>query len=129
MSILGQAERLIENGQGGNNLADGFQGILVSVDPERDDGDAIGAYVTAFSPAFIGLTGTGAAVKSFGLQLGIGYRKGEPIDSEIGYLIDHSPYIVVVDPSARHYGYIKPPFDAGRIALIYSKLRQIQVAS
>ena len=83
MSILGQAERLIENGQGGNNLADGFQGILVSVDPERDDGDAIGAYVTAFSPAFIGLTGTGAAVKSFGLQLGIGFRKGETIDSEI----------------------------------------------
>ena len=129
MSILGQAERLIENRQGGNNLADGFQGILVSVDPERDDEGVLGAYVTAFSPAFIGLTGTGSAVKSFGLQLGIGYRKGEPIDSEIGYLIDHSPYIVVVDPAARHYGYIKPPFDAGRIALIYSKLRQIQVAS
>jgi len=37
--------------------------------------------------------------------------------------------IVVVDPAARHYGYIKPPFEASRIALIYSKLRQIQVAS
>ena len=59
MSILGQAERLIEGCLGGNDLADGFQGILVSVDPERDDEGVLGAYVTAFSPAFIGLTGTG----------------------------------------------------------------------
>ena len=129
MSILGQAERLIEADSTRNDATDGFQGILVSVDPERDDQNAMKAYVKAFSPTFIGLTGRGAAVKSFGLQLGIGYRRGETVGSEIGYLIEHSPYIVVVDPAARHYGYIKPPFEASRIALIYSSLRHITVAS
>ena len=125
MSILGQAERLID---GDGTIADAtgnFQGILVSVDPERDGEDAMKAYVAAFSPTFIGLTGGGAAVKSFGLQLGIGYRRGETIDSELGYLIEHSPHIAVVDPTARHYGYISPPFDANRIALVYSSLRQV----
>ena len=129
MSILGQAERLIDADSRRDVATEGFQGILVSVDPERDDQDAMKAYVEAFSPTFIGLIGSGAAVKSFGLQLGIGYRRGETVSSEIGYLIEHSPYIVVVDPAARHYGYIKPPFEASRIALIYSSLRQITVAS
>ena len=129
MSILGQAERLIDADSRRDVATEGFQGILVSVDPERDGQGAMKAYVEAFSPTFIGLIGSGAAVKSFGLQLGIGYRRGETVGSEIGYLIEHSPHIVVVDPAARHYGYIKPPFEASRIALIYSSLRQITAAS
>ena len=124
MSILGQAERLMEAEQGTEQANASFQGMFVSVDPERDDQDTMKAYVEAFSPTFIGLIGTGASVRSFGLQLGAGFRRGEKVDTELGYLVEHSPYIFVVDPTARYYGYIKPPFDANRLALIYSSLRQ-----
>jgi len=52
MSILGQAERLIDADSRRDVATEGFQGILVSVDPERDDQDAMKAYVEAFSPTF-----------------------------------------------------------------------------
>lgn len=124
MSILGQAERLISAEEREDKASASFQGVLVSVDPDRDNQDTMNAYVKAFSPRFIGLIGSDASVKSFGLQLGAGFRRGGTVDTELGYLVEHSPYIFVVDPAGRYYGYIKPPFDVNRMVRIYSSLRQ-----
>ncbi|HUH59577.1 MAG TPA: SCO family protein [Candidimonas sp.] len=49
--------------------ADKVQVLMVSVDPARDTPEILSAYVTAFNPAFVGLTGTpeqlGKTAKSF----------------------------------------------------------------
>ena len=113
MSIMGQAEQLLEG--------DAFQGVLVSVDPRRDSIDVIAEYVGAFSASFVGVTGQTTDIETFAHNLGIGFRvPDESLPAD--YLVEHSPYIVIVDPSARHFGYIKPPFDPNKLALTYRSL-------
>ena len=46
MSVLGQAERELEK-------TEKFRGILISVDPYRDDPDTMQRYVEAFSPNWL----------------------------------------------------------------------------
>ena len=40
-----------------------IQGVLVSVDPDRDSLETLGAYATAFSPRFLGVTGPGGSCR------------------------------------------------------------------
>ena len=119
MAVLGEAEQRL--------LADGdqtFQGVLVSVDPERDTPAALAGYVANFSPNFVGVTGTVADIKAFGEHLHSGFVKAPVEDSALGYLMDHSSHIAVVDPAGRHYGFIRPPFDAQQLATLTRALAQ-----
>ena len=51
----GQVDRQLQASD--PELAEQFQGILVSVDPERDSIENLARYATAFSPRFLGVTG------------------------------------------------------------------------
>ena len=111
MAVLGDAERLL--------LASGdaaFQGILVSVDPERDTPEALAGYVGAFSENFIGVTGTSARVMQLARRLHAGFARVPVEESALGYLMDHSSHLVVIAPDGRYYGFVKPPFDARQLA-------------
>ncbi|MEC7107208.1 MAG: SCO family protein, partial [Pseudomonadota bacterium] len=55
MSVLGKVDRQLQTSD--PELAEQFQGILVSVDPERDSIESLARYATAFSPRFLGVTG------------------------------------------------------------------------
>lgn len=111
MSTLGQAEKLL--------LATddpAFQGVLVSVDPERDTAAHLRKYVAAFSPRFIGVTGDVAALRRFAESLHAGFAKAPTADSALGYLMDHSSHVAVVDPNGRHRGHVRAPLDARKVA-------------
>ena len=117
MSVLGNAEELL--------VAAGeepFQGILVTVDPERDTASALTDYVQAFSGDFVGVTGAASEIYAFAKSFHAGFSKALVADSALGYLMDHSGRIAVVDPLGRHYGNIKSPFDATGIATLYRAL-------
>ena len=117
MSVLGHAEELL--------VAAGeepFQGILVTVDPERDTASALTDYVQAFSGDFVGVTGAASEIYTFAKSFHAGFSKALVADSALGYLMDHSGRIAVVDPLGRHYGNIKSPFDATGIATLYRAL-------
>lgn len=100
--------------------ADRVQVLLVTVDPERDTPAILGAYVTAFNPLFIGLSGdlpaTEAVAKEFKVFFarskgGGGHHHGNAADS---YMVDHSTGSYVFDPAGKVRLYVKDdaPVDA-----------------
>ena len=113
MAVLGDAEaELLASGDAP------FQGILVSVDPERDTPELLADYVASFSANFVGVTGPAPLIATFGKSLHAGFAKAPAEDSALGYLMDHSSHIAVVDPLGRHYGFIRPPYDAQQLATL-----------
>lgn len=117
LAVLGEAaQELREAGE------TPFQGILVTVDPERDTPAALSAYVKTFSDDFVGVTGSAAEIYAFAKSFHAGFSRVPVEDSALGYLMDHTGRIAVVDPDGRHVGNIKSPFDATRIATLYRAL-------
>ena len=103
-----------------------FQGMFVSVDPIRDTQTEVKEFVEHFSPNFIGLTGTEAAISKLAAQVNIGYRK-IPSASELEYLVEHTERIVIFDPEGDCYGYIKPRtdvFDTSQLVQLFKELER-----
>ena len=117
MAVLGKAERvLIEAGD------EPFQGILVTVDPERDTAALLGEYVGTFSEDFVGVTGSVPEIFAFARSFHAGFSKVLVEDTELVYTMNHSGRIAVVDPLGRHYGNISSPFDATQLATLHRAL-------
>jgi protein SCO1/2 len=78
----------------GDAAAD-VQVVWITVDPERDDADRLGKYVTAFDPTFVGGTGSEAQLaavrKDYGIAASKIKKEGQPdgwSHSAFTYLID-----------------------------------------
>ena len=118
MSVLGNAARRLEaDGEAG------FQGVMVSVDPERDTPEALARYVAAFSAGFVGVTGEIADLRAFASSLHAGFAKAPVADSTLGYLMDHSSQLAVIAPDGRHDGFVRGPFDAAAVAALVEALQ------
>ncbi len=74
-----------------------IQPLFISVDPERDTPDKIAEYARYFHPRMIGLTGSLEALRALADRYGAYFRKAEVTDSTLGYAVDHSSVIYVVD--------------------------------
>ncbi|MEW8029410.1 MAG: SCO family protein [Candidatus Thiodiazotropha sp.] len=96
--------------------AEPYQVTFVSVDPERDSLERLSEYVTYFDPSFVGATGPEEALHALTKPLGILYRRVETEDSAMGYVMDHSASIILVDPQGRFHAYFSPPHDAEKMA-------------
>ncbi len=77
--------------------ADQVQGIMVSVDPERDSPEALAIYTAGFYPDFIGLTDNKTNLDKVTSQYGALYYKVPLEDSAMGYVVDHSSVIYLID--------------------------------
>lgn len=75
--------------------------LFVSVDPDRDTPEGIGQYVRYFNPAFLGATGSHEALRALTGQLGVLYARAPQQDTAMGYLVDHSASILLLDPQVR----------------------------
>lgn len=73
------------------------QPIFVTVDPQRDDSASLKAFVGAFHPRLIGLTGTPAQVDAARKTFGI-YAKQVPTSDPANYLVDHFAVIYLFGP-------------------------------
>ncbi|MBL0090258.1 MAG: SCO family protein [Ideonella sp.] len=82
--------------------ADGarVQGIFVSVDPERDTGELLKAYVANFGPDIIGLRGTPEQTKEAAREFKVFYSK-VPGKTETSYTVDHTAGSYVFDAKGR----------------------------
>ena len=78
--------------------AERVQVLFVTVDPERDTGEVLAQYVTAFDPRFLGLYGNAAATQRVAKDFKIYFEKRKTGDS---YSIDHSGQTYVIDPRGR----------------------------
>jgi len=74
--------------------------VFISVDPERDTPDVLSAYVTAFYPDFIGLTGSEAELAQAADSFKIHYEK-VPNEAGDDYTMDHSASFYVFDKQAK----------------------------
>lgn len=96
-------------------VAEQFQGVLVSVDPERDTLAKLSAYVGAFDASFLGARGSREAVAGLATDVNVAFAK-MPSSSGAPYEIDHTANIVIINPKGHYHGFIKLPHEAGTIA-------------
>jgi protein SCO1/2 len=105
------------------------QVVLVSVDVERDTPEQLKTYMDYFDPSFTAFTGKPASLRSFAAQLNAVYAKVErknadgEIDQELGYLMDHSANITILDPNGNYFGFIKPPFTAKKMLSVVTAIQ------
>lgn len=76
-------------------------GIFMSVDPERDTLEKLSKYAGFFHPNFKGATADRATIDNVVKQYGAFYRKVEMKDSAMGYAIDHSSRIYLIDQTGQ----------------------------
>lgn len=75
---------------------DEIQVVMVTVDPERDTPDVLEEYMAHFDPTFVGLTGDPADINRIATVYGV-YYEPEKSTSAVGYLVDHTATLMVVD--------------------------------
>lgn len=74
--------------------------LFISLDPERDTAPLLGAYVSAFHPAFIGLRGNDTQTRATAREFRVSYQK---VASGAGgnYTLDHSTHSYVFGADGR----------------------------
>jgi protein SCO1/2 len=85
--------------------ADRVQVLFVTIDPERDTGEALAKYVTAFDPRFLGLRGDADATQRAAKEFKVFYEKRKTGDT---YSMDHSGQTYVIDPQGRLRLLVRP---------------------
>jgi protein SCO1/2 len=75
--------------------------IFISVDPERDTPEKLANYMAAFGPEFIGLTDDFAKTQEMMKPYGAFAEKEEVEDSVLGYLVNHTARLYLIDPQRR----------------------------
>lgn len=71
--------------------------LFITVDPERDTAERLGAYIPFFHDRIVGLTGSQQKIKQVNDACGTFYSK-EQETSEEDYLVVHSPAVYLVGP-------------------------------
>jgi len=85
--------------------ADKIRFAFVTVDPERDTAERMKAYVEAFSPRIVGLTGTRAEIDRTIARFGVFAKK---IPSGDDYTYDHTAVLLLVDRAGMTTGTADP---------------------
>jgi protein SCO1/2 len=70
--------------------------VMVTVDPERDTADRLRLYLERIDPEFTGLTGNLTALESVWKSFGV-FRERQEVEGSLGYLMDHTARIYVID--------------------------------
>lgn len=73
------------------------QPLFVSVDPERDTPARLKEYAQYFYPSMIGASGSREQIDALVRQYGAFYRIVKMEDSAMGYAVDHSSRIYLID--------------------------------
>lgn len=81
-------------------LADNVRILFVSVDPARDTPDVMHAYVNAFDPRAIGLTGSPGDIEALSKRYRSAFTR-EPDKGDGNYEVSHSSAIYVFDQEGK----------------------------
>lgn len=95
--------------------------VLVTVDPDRDGPAELREYLRDFHPSFVGLTGSKDEIKAAARKYRVYYRPARTSSSDNpgrDYLVDHSIFFFLIDPSGQyvtHFGRDAPPERCAKI--------------
>ena len=123
LSYIGQMERDLKASVDAST-AQLFQGMFVTVDPQRDTPPKIKEFLSSFSNDFVGVTGSPVEIKKFADLVAVGYTRMSAEDSALEYLVEHTGYIVIFSPDGSCYGFIKPPFDSTQLVRAFHQLER-----
>lgn len=80
--------------------ADKIQAVFITIDPERDTQEQMASYMSHFSPRIKGLTGDKSQIEAVAKAYRVYYAKANhPGAPSEHYLMDHSAFIYLMDPS------------------------------
>lgn len=96
------------------------QPLFVTIDPERDSPKVLAAYVSAFHPRMVGLTGSADQVRRITGNYRVYHAKVGSDDSD--YLMDHSAYIYLVGADGRLLTYLRHDAAPEAIAAVIEPL-------
>ncbi len=87
--------------------------VFITVDPQRDTPDRVQSYAGGFDPQFIGLSGSEVELQPVWQGYWV-YRQIQQGQSAVGYLVDHSTRVYLIDPAGKlrlTFAYGAPPAD------------------
>jgi protein SCO1/2 len=91
--------------------ADEVVPIFITLDPERDTPEAVGAYVKNFGPRFVGLTGSPEAIAEAAKAYAVVYSKVQDGTAPDDYTIDHTALVYFMSKDGKyleHFAYGTP---------------------
>lgn len=91
--------------------------LFITLDPARDSRQILANYVGLFHPRMVGLTGSGEQIRRVAEQFKVYHARVE-VGGGMGYTIDHSSYIYLMDRQGRYLGFLPPGSTADRIAQV-----------
>lgn len=97
------------------------QGMLISVDPDRDTLQKLADYTKYFHPQIVGVTGTKDKIDEIAKRYDVKYRKAEGT-TEASYLVDHTAYIFVLDKKGKIRDYLPHAVEVDRAVDVIRKL-------
>ncbi len=75
--------------------------VFISVDPDRDGLERLQTYAAFFHPSIQGITGTNEQLADVAKKYGAAYRKNKQDNSAMGYVVDHSADLYVIDQQGK----------------------------
>ena len=81
--------------------ADDVAVVFVTVDPARDTPERLAQYLDFFDPTFTGLAGTDEQIARAKQGYGV-YSRIQESTSSLGYLVDHTSALFVIDPDGNY---------------------------
>jgi protein SCO1/2 len=102
--------------------------LFISVDPGRDTPERLAQYVRHFNPGFQGATGTESDLQALARDLGTLYARVDDPKSALGYTMDHSASIYLIDPQGRLAAIFSAPHDPAMMARDFATLTKGPVA-
>jgi protein SCO1/2 len=78
------------------DLAKDVRFVFITVDPQRDDVEALRTYIGKFDPSFVGLTGDPANLAGVWKDYGV-YVNKDATDGQDNYIDEHTARIYAVD--------------------------------
>ena len=92
-----------------------IQPIFITLDPPRDTQEILRAYVRAFHPRMIALTGSPDEIAAVAAAYKVFYEK-VPVAGASEYTIDHSAFTYLIDREGKYVGIYPPGTHYDRLA-------------
>lgn len=77
------------------------QTVMVTVDPERDTAEALARFMGYYEINALGLRGAPEEIRAVAAQFGAFYQRAPLPESALGYTVDHSTQLFLIDQEGR----------------------------